>query len=351
MRRKNILHVRERGLNGCAGAFYIGEKTAMDEGYENIILADDDCFPVSNNLLKKIVHALESGKKLVLPYTMYGRKFFRYDVVHHYGGFSREVFEKSGMTYFPLGFGGEDLELKNRIEKNGFKVFRISARAEHRTDMPMVIERESLARCYARGGFMASILTGHYARAYFGAFFHLFSAVSYWIIGRKELGKAYLLGILDASSLSVRENTIRDTEKKAVEPKDIDVVFSHELKSHFKTVNIPHSWEYSAVIASWIEKNLKTLLHFGKLLNRNILFVETYDPNYMPIMTLSKNSYMRFNNRIYRIDKEKTVAHSLLGYLLQNLSLLPIAILSFLLVLRAMANKKLKKAETQGYGI
>ncbi len=349
--RNNILHIRESGSGGCAGAFYIGERIALDEGYKNIILADDDCLPVSENLVKKIVHSLQSGNKVVLPHVRYGRQYFHFDVIHHYGGISRDVFEKAGLTFLPLEFGGEDFELKNRMEKNGFRIARVSAEAQHMTDEPIVIEKESRAYCYARGGFISSILSGYYMRAYFGAFFHLFAALTFYLSGRKELGNAYLYGILDASGLEIKKNPITDTARPVVDADDIDVTFSYELSSHFKYNNLPSYESYIWVILSWMEKGILTILHCRRILNRNVLFVEMYDPNFMLIITLSKNSYVRFNGRVYRIDSEKSLLRNMAGFILQLFSIFPIGIAAFFLMVRAAIIKKVRKIDTQGYGV
>ena len=113
-----ILHLREKARGGSSGAFYIGQKAALEEGYRTIILADDDCIPVSDDLMGRLAQGVEEGHKILLPKLDKGERGIRMTrIPHYYGAFGREVFERAGLTYLPLFFGGDDVELFHRMAK------------------------------------------------------------------------------------------------------------------------------------------------------------------------------------------------------------------------------------------
>ncbi len=46
-----VVHIRRKADCGSAGGFYIGEKFAFDEGYDMVVLADNDALPDSDSLV------------------------------------------------------------------------------------------------------------------------------------------------------------------------------------------------------------------------------------------------------------------------------------------------------------
>ncbi len=133
-----VLHVREKGRMGCAGANYIGQKIALQEGYESVILADDDCMPVSDDLVEKLAG---SPGDCAMPNAGYGgQEAVSGFIIHHYGILRRGALEKAGLTYLPFGNGGEDLELIARIRKAGMKISHADAGGCHPAAAPMMLE-------------------------------------------------------------------------------------------------------------------------------------------------------------------------------------------------------------------
>ncbi len=342
---ENAIHIREKSGRGSAGAFYIGERIALDQGYRTIILADDDCLPVSENLLEEMDRARKKGENAILPQVDYGKAKLDLDIIHHYGCFSREVFEKVGLTYLPFYFGGEDIELLSRIRKK-FKVFKISAKAVHKSSMPIILEKENNAYSYVKGALISAILNDDFAGAYSCSLFHLLGAVGYGLVGRRKLARAYISAIWDGTMLRLGKGMASNSTKIKEKPDKIDT----KISDVFTSID----YEKLGIIGMpihWIEKDIRILLNIRKTLGKRVLFNESYGPSFLPIILLSKLSYLKFNGEFFRLSSEQNSIICLLRYLLFHLALFPIAGIALLLVVLGAVIKRIKKIDSMGYGI
>jgi hypothetical protein len=114
-----IILAKENDRRGCSGGFFTGQKYALENGYEYIIMADDDCMPVD----KGLVEALYSKRaaKYVRPTTVfvagsYRKKGFAAGP-SQYSLYSAEVFREYGLYYLPLYHGADDGEYMERVKQ------------------------------------------------------------------------------------------------------------------------------------------------------------------------------------------------------------------------------------------
>ena len=115
-----VVKILLRDNLGVAG-YYAGEIYALSKGYRSIIFADSDSLPVSQDLVEKLsAYAASSESRVFLPSMRSADSMPRRShSMHWYGAMNRSVLEKTGLTYLPMFFGGEDEEMEQRIMSVG----------------------------------------------------------------------------------------------------------------------------------------------------------------------------------------------------------------------------------------
>ena len=116
--RFGLVLIKEKGPMGPPGAFYAGQRYALENGYEAVIQCDVDCLPVSDGLVERLADAVSADKGSVfLP----GVSSLDGDnpVINWYGAMHRSVLKKSGLVYLPFYYGAEDLEYSKRLRSIG----------------------------------------------------------------------------------------------------------------------------------------------------------------------------------------------------------------------------------------
>ncbi|MFA5105522.1 MAG: hypothetical protein WC506_01040 [Candidatus Micrarchaeia archaeon] len=109
---------KENDRRGCSGAFFAGQKYALENGYDYVVMADDDCFPVDPKLVEELYANRQS--KYVAPTTVfvedgYRKKGFQAGPTQ-YSLYSVEVFKRFGLYYLPLFQGADDGEYMERVK-------------------------------------------------------------------------------------------------------------------------------------------------------------------------------------------------------------------------------------------
>ncbi len=193
-----ILHLREKGRNGCSGAYYIGERAALEEGYGIIILADDDCMPVSEDLVESLVKEVEGGTHIAIPRLGSPQASWKPRVPHYYGAVSANALRKAGLTFLPLFFGGDDVEFMSRMMNAGFSPKHIEAYAWHPPAKPFLIDASWKRYYYSRGELEALILNRGFPEAFAFAAMGLLMAASLAAFGRTSQDAAWPVGRLAA---------------------------------------------------------------------------------------------------------------------------------------------------------
>lgn len=100
---------------GPAGGFMEGQKKAYADGYDIIILADDDAWPAARDTIARLAGGVEDGTAPVMgAWDSDGNAA---SCSNHYHAIHRSVFAKAGFYFGPFFMMGEDIEFPGRIRR------------------------------------------------------------------------------------------------------------------------------------------------------------------------------------------------------------------------------------------
>ncbi|MFN7990608.1 MAG: glycosyltransferase [Candidatus Micrarchaeia archaeon] len=360
------LHIRERGRNGCAGAYYLGEKAALAEGYSVLFLADNDCFPQTPRLIEEALGAIGRGEKVVIPHQVSLRNGSRWtlQVPHYYGALHKSVFQEAGLTYLPLYFGGDDVEFMGRIVRSGFSAKYIDEAVSHPPLQPFIIDDSQRRYYYTRGELEALILGGGFFRTYAFCLVYLLAAAALFAVGKKSISGYIATGIWDGSGMRFFRaggGLKNDLEKggaggAAPERFEPDFVFdsARETPEGFVGPNMllhmkrKNTW-------SGIFGHLATasafFLRFPRFLGKRILFEGWNNAIVMPPLLMARSAMFRHDGRDHIIFRDRGMPSVILGMMFVFVSVLPIMILSGMLAARGFFRRWSGKIISQGYGL
>ena len=127
-----IIVVKRKTDTGAAGAFWIGEKYAIENGYSNVILGESDAIPLQKDLIEILIAESKSAEAVAPKcQIVYEDKIiFESTGPHFYWLITTEMLKKVGLHYEPLYLGSEDRHLVYRIMEHG-KIKHIDARVSH----------------------------------------------------------------------------------------------------------------------------------------------------------------------------------------------------------------------------
>ncbi len=146
----NVRFCEERRPVGSSGGFGLGQVQAYLLGYEYITSADLDCFPISSNLVERLVADAKRTGKVAMPLSLFDRgydpkKSKQNHIINHYGTASRKVLESCGFMDFRFYKGGEDVEMQKRLEECGLVFRDADLSVEHKNKECNHLETMSLA--------------------------------------------------------------------------------------------------------------------------------------------------------------------------------------------------------------
>lgn len=355
-----MVHIRRKIDIGSAGAFYIGELYALNEGYEILVIADDDCLPTSDSLLQELDRALE-GTGGSSPWVRFTPDRWRSEgVISMYRAYRREVFEKVGLTFLPFYTSAEDLDLMWRIKRGGIRTAQTDELVTHPKQMPPFLCSRYRIHHYGRNHINLLLLQGDIAVAMASFFIESMTILAYKVLGNKIAG-AYWEVLLSETSF-----TLFYEEKKGVSGEfvlkddkvrdDFDVVVRREREDdehisptycihdqvHPKPVGIPSKSQ--SRISQLFSISGKAISCFDK----DVLFDGTW--LYTDILTVlfSRSSFVRWDGKTYRITDRRGPL-SIFGHLLAlTIAAAPVGIFSVFLTGHAFL--KARGVTTRGYG-
>jgi GT2 family glycosyltransferase len=346
----SMLHIKEKSRTGSAGAFYIGEKKALEDGYELITLADNDCVPVSEDLFEKFSDAADKGADVMLPHIIYvpSEKSQNGYVIHHYGCLKNEVFRKAGLSFLPFYFGGEDFELFERIRDSGFKVHNIDSLVSHPKNKPALISSEKRKYYCGRGELEALLINGKYLRAFTYTILYLEMGLAFLLMGKKSLADEIFRSVRNATSMEFfkSRNEPLDETIEATVPEKFDIALSEENIHEDK-----HWLNVNAGAAKRMSYLLSELLHSNHYFGKRVLVSERHDPADIIAMLMAKTAYIKFEGKYYLVHKNRGTLSIIGALFLLGLSLPFIMAGSFLLTLHGALNKKIRNISSQRYGL
>lgn len=117
----SILHVKRKFDIGFAGAIYLGQKIAVNEGYKYISQSDADRFIINKKAYEIMIKKIEKDKNILVVGGDVRAKEDKKLVAPGLWGLvfnsiiKREFFEKYGYYFLPFYAGGDDTDFSNRI--------------------------------------------------------------------------------------------------------------------------------------------------------------------------------------------------------------------------------------------
>lgn len=332
-----ILHVREKQSGGCAGAFFIGEKIAYDDGYRFIILSDDDCVPETENLVEEHVKALENADIVLPKEVFYGKARKPGGIIHHYAGVKREVFGKSGFTFLPFNIGGEDLELLERFRRDGHRVASSLTSASHPAFRQVYFQKEPYLYHYQRGVLENRLMHMALVPSLSLTLYNLNIAVLLLLIGDAGRAGVIFRAVWAASGLEffMREG-----------------ILGHEL-SEEKNPKYDFLIQRDGSAVRGISKTAGFILTLPKYLGKTIMLSQS--PRYqafgdLVLALFAKKTMAMKGETAYRVGRERGSALVLAGIIIYILFIPAIFFLGMCLALRGLVIKILSGIDSRGYG-
>ncbi len=352
-----MLHLRRAFDFGSAGAFYSGQRCALEEGYENIIMADDDCWPAEDGIVRRLAKALETHP-VVKPKIRFMPSGKRSEsVICQYGAMRREVLENVGLTYLPLYSGGEDFDLERRICDGGFRIEVIDAVATHPDGAPFVMFNPDRLHHYSRGMFLNLLLSKRYPRAALVLSIHFFMAFVMWLNGFQRGAEGYARAAWSAAGMHLMREEMGGAGPlcaRAIEPPDVERWVTIRSEPSPEAANIRFfigngGWRgFLSPVASRLYGTARTASGcFGK----EVLFKRA--PGYMdaiPLMVAS-HAALAHEGRIFEIKAPRGVARILADNALM-LAVLPfIPVLGAAFAVAGALNMRKKGIDSTFYGV
>ena len=129
-----VILTKRQGETGSAGGFFAGQVYALENGYDYMVLADVDCYPVDKQLMESL--GKNRGQCVVLPKVRLigpkkgGPKKYQ-GTIPNYGMIPSAIVRKIGLVYAPYYNAGEDVDYYQRVLKTGHKFLLLDRFVSH----------------------------------------------------------------------------------------------------------------------------------------------------------------------------------------------------------------------------
>jgi GT2 family glycosyltransferase len=292
------VHILRKGDIGSAGGFYVAEKFALGSGYEFIVRADNDCFPETPTLLADLLQKLDEGADVAFPRirNMDGKEPSHNSLLPQYGCLRAGVLREVGLTYLPLHFGGEDIELLERIKKGGYRVAyadSVAYHAQHAGVSPFACGGSKM-RYYMRSDILWRFLSYPPFSVYFRSFTTIFCGI-FFMFSRKDLSGL----MLDAAAAG---SLLRFFKMD-------DVAGAGAAKLGGAKGMEASRWTYDNGIRDGISGKAARLAHSTaafmaqapEVFGRDIIFERTVGASGLMLALLARDSWLRENGGYYPV--------------------------------------------------
>jgi GT2 family glycosyltransferase len=344
----SAVHIRRSVDCGSAGAFYIGEKYALSEGYENVILADNDCLPVSRTLVRELVRSIENGADVAMPRISEDGAIFTNFVIAQYGCIRAEALKKIGFSYLPFYFGGEDLELLDRLLKHGYPFVVIDEVASHPAlrGMSILVRPPLKLFYYIRGGILRTYLKNGYREAFWHTFRRAMETAFFAPFNR-GLTMNILKALFKASSMTFfSAGTEFEDYRNAVSPAVVDgTVFSKDAEGEAGDKPSRPAW------GGGLRAVLVGLSRMPAFLGKGVVFENEVRLSGVPALLAARRSWIKHDGRYYEISGNNPYPHFPI-FLIYLLLATPFAfLLSLGLTFSGFVRKTVSGISTYRYGL
>lgn len=359
--KMSILHITlDRNL-GCAGAFYVGQRIALEEGYPKIILADDDCLPESEDLIETLATKLETEPAASPRIRLRPSDRLCRGVIHHYGAMRREVLESVGLSYLPFFIGGEDFDLMRRMNRKGIRIALVAPVASHPSWPPIFIWEMKKVHAYSRGNIVQSLIAGDIIRSAISLAIHIQSGAALAILGKPRQAGVYFASALEASDCRIGEmkepvpaiESIACKTMRAESCRKDRVNISQEPSREMESDAFLYV-ESKGTVMEAIAKSLKSVSGEGSILssfNKDIIFDGFCNTKDIPRILAAKSASIRYHDETYDITDGRGALEIMTGAFV-FLSAIPVSVLAgSALALRGVLNARINGIDSEGYGL
>ncbi len=128
-----IVLTKRKDDTGSAGGYFTGEKYALEKGYRAVIIGDDDCLPMDNRLIEKMVSEWKGGALAAGPecrFLMDDKVIYTNRALPFYNLIDISLLKKGGLHYLPAYIGADDIDFTLRVAK-GVKISQIDSYVTH----------------------------------------------------------------------------------------------------------------------------------------------------------------------------------------------------------------------------
>ncbi|MFH0884465.1 MAG: hypothetical protein V1861_02035 [Candidatus Micrarchaeota archaeon] len=344
-----VVHIKRRYDCGSAGGFYIGERFAFDEGYEAVILADNDALPDSDSLVGELVRAVDSGADIALPKVRNkpGEEGRTIDIIAQYGCMGRRILEKTGLAYFPFYFGGEDIEHLERMRRMGAKVAYVESFVLHPSfSVSMFIMKPSKMLHFLRG----SVLCMYLGKPAFELYYWIFLVLVYGLFlapWRADISRDIISAAFHASQMHFfRLSTSAQDE---ISPSPVNGA------EGFEAIHLSADvWQGKTImekVGSALRSSFCYLAQMPRIFGRNVIFDGAVGQDGIPLAILAKNSYLKYDGKIFPVFKDNRFYLFPIYFLYFPIVVLFSAFLALILGTVGYIKMFMLGVRTDGYGV
>ncbi|MEM4360710.1 MAG: glycosyltransferase family A protein [Candidatus Anstonellaceae archaeon] len=129
----SLIFLRRKNDTGAAGAFFLGQRYALEKGYKKIINVEADCIPQQKDLIQKLIENTNSNCVALPIIRLYDKSKYCYSKEsgpNQYCCIESSLLGKTGLYYAPLYIGAEDSEFLDRIKREA-KIIKIERSIRH----------------------------------------------------------------------------------------------------------------------------------------------------------------------------------------------------------------------------
>ncbi|MFN7991632.1 MAG: glycosyltransferase [Candidatus Micrarchaeia archaeon] len=345
----NVVHMMANGDYGSAGGFYCGEGFAMEQGYEKVILADDDCLPESDDLVRMLSAGLDEGAALVVP------KIAGYAdeapapscLPPQYGCVKGSVLRQVGLTYLPFYFGGEDLEIYRRIAGSGDVAYADAVASHHPLQSLFMTSLERIFY-YDRGGLLAGYLSGSALRSFGGNFFFLYGSAAFWFIDRRISSVLF-----DAVAAAASMGFSRSRHGRTVPAQPCQAAGHDAIpirNSEPGTIQMG-DYRYLAILADKVARLAGGTLKAAGAFGKDVRFSRKVGVGNLPVLLSARRCFLEVDGKTYKVaDNPRYYLAPLEGALL--IAAFPaMASLAAVFTCAGFFAKWIRRIDTYGYGV
>jgi hypothetical protein len=312
----NMINIRTKENLGSAGAFYTGEKLALKEEYQNIILADDDCIPLNKDLIGKIKNALKKHD-VVLPKEIHDGRIEKSELIHHYGAMKAGVYRVVGHNYLPLFVGAVDTEFVYRLKKR-YMIKRIGSAVYHSENKPFFIcKADSNQRYYSKNDIIKNFLHDDILLAFRYIMVHILVGVIFFPIKPGILYHCLEEAVI-ASSMDMKKRA-----KNWFDPFEASEYYAHDYK-------VSGFLDFKSI-------DKKVLVSRDNMYLTSVLFARS-------VGFVNKEKY-------HVICQDRSKLSMLFGWVVFLFSIPPAMMISAILTVRGLMLRKKKNLNPYKYGV